>query len=324
MATVEARTPSESRRALRFLLEHLPWLLSALLLTATVALVPAFRRVVFWEHLCQQYFAPALLALALTPVILTGGIDLSVGSVTVFASVVGGVLMRDAGWPVAAALAAAALAGALAGLINGALVVLGVVPLVATLATRELFRGLALSLGGTNAVTDLPAALGDIWHTPVLGLPLPLVLVVALFVLTWLVVHHTWVGRMLFAVGDNEQAARFAGVPVRRLKLSLYTTVGLVAGLCGACLLMRYGSAKATAEKTLELTAITCVILGGVRITGGAGHVAGTLLGTLTVVTLLAAMTSVPPTGRDVVLGVLLLAVAGSNEAARRGARRLG
>ncbi len=301
---------------------HFPWLVAGLILVTTVVFVPGFQRPGFWLNQAEQYFAPAVLALVLTPVVLTGGIDLSVGSVTVFVSVVVGALLRDARWPVAVALLAGLFAGLGAGLLNGGLVGLGVAPLVATLATRELFRGLAFTIGGDTPVTGLPPALTALWEVRVLGVPVYLGLVGLLFAATYFLVHHTWVGRMLFAVGDNEEASRFAGVPVRRLKLGLYACSGLAAGLCGVGLVVRVGAAKANAETALELTAITCVVLGGIRITGGSGHVAGTLLGILTVATLLTGLTEVPPEGQNIVLGVLLIGVAVSNEAARRWAGR--
>jgi ribose/xylose/arabinose/galactoside ABC-type transport system permease subunit len=310
------------RRAAAFLLDHLPWLLAAVLLAVTVLSVPAFRKAAYWRNLPEDYFAEAVLALALTPVVLTGGIDLSVGSVTVFAGVVAGILMRDGHWPVAAALAGAVAAGMLAGLANGTLVAVGVVPLVATLATRELFRGLASTLSGGERVSDLPRRLEEIWSTPVLGQPLPLVVFAGLAVAAYAVVHHTWVGRMVFAVGDNEEAARFAGVPVRRLKVGLYAVSGLLAGICGAADVLHNQAASAEGQKSLELTAIACVVLGGVRVTGGSGHVGGTLLGILTVVVLLAALAGVGPQAREVALGALVVAVAAGNEAARRAAAR--
>jgi ribose/xylose/arabinose/galactoside ABC-type transport system permease subunit len=306
------------RTHLTLALEHLPWLLAVLLLVVTVLYVPAFRRLDYWLSLSEQYFAPAVLALALTPIVLTGGIDLSIGSVTVFVSVVIGVLLRDAGWSIPVAMLAGLLAGWLAGLLNGLLVMVGVVPLVVTLATRELFRGLAFSLCGDDPPTRLPPELGDLWDAPVLGLPLPLLVIGVLLVLTYVFVHYTWVGRALYAIGDNEVAARFAGLPVRRIKLAIYAASGALAGLCGMAVVLRFGAAKADAEKSLELTAVAAVVLGGIRITGGAGHVAGTLLGILTVAVLLAGLNEVPPNGRDMVLGVLLVTVAVCNEAAAR------
>jgi ribose/xylose/arabinose/galactoside ABC-type transport system permease subunit len=321
----DSRHPPSARSfsALLFLLEHLPWLIALLILGVVATVSPAFRSPTYWVNLAQQYFAPAVLALALTPIVLTGGIDLSVGSVTVFSSVIVGVLLRDAGCSLPVALLAGAAAGLLAGVVNGSLAVLGVVPLVATLATRELFRGLALSIGGDTSVSGLSQSVGNIWQSRVLGLPPPVLIGAIVFVLTYLMVHHTWIGRMLYAIGDNETAARFAGLPVRRVKLAIYAACGLAAGICGCAIVLRFGSASATAEKSLELTAIACVVLGGVRVTGGYGHVGGTLLGVATVAALLAGLSTVPPTGRDTVLGALVILVAVCNEAARRTADRL-
>lgn len=311
-----------SRYFLRAALEHIPWLLAALILALMMGHEPAFQRLDYWLSLSEQYFAAAVLALALTPIVLTGGIDLSVGSVTVFVSVVVGVLLRDADWSVPAAMLAGVLAGLLAGLLNGALVMFGVAPLVITLATRELFRGLAFTLSGEAPVTNLPAELNDLWDAPVFGVPLPLVAIGLLLLATYSFVHHTWMGRALYALGDNETAARFAGLPVRRIKLAIYAASGALAGLCGLAVVMRFGAAKADAEKSLELTAIAAVVLGGIRITGGSGHVGGTLLGIITVAVLLAGLHRVPANGRDMVLGVLVITVAVSNEAARRWAAR--
>jgi ribose/xylose/arabinose/galactoside ABC-type transport system permease subunit len=302
----------------RRLLRHTAWLFAGLILLAAFLTAPAFRRPDYWLTLGQQNFAPAALALALLPVMLTGGIDLSVGSVAVLASVVIGLLVRDGHWPPAAALAAGVLTGLLAGLVNGGLVALGVLPLVATLATGVLFRGLAYTLSGDSPVTRFPPGTGAFWRQAPAGVPVPILALGTLALLTYLVVHHTWAGRMLYALGDNEEAARFAGLPVRGLKVALYAWCGLVAGLCGAALVMNYGAAKPDAEKALELSAIACVVLGGVRVTGGAGRVVDVLVGIVTVVALLAWLNSMAPTWRETVTGALLILVAGCNEAAAR------
>lgn len=298
------------RHSAIFLLRYLPWLLSLTLLLLLILNVPAFQRPRYWLSLAPQYFAIAALALALTPIVLTGGIDLSVGSMTVLASVVIGFVWRDLGWRIELALLAGLLAGLLCGLGNGLLVSAGVLPLVATLATRELFRGLAWTISGDDPVTRFPAELTEWWHQPLFGFPISLWGFLALLLLSYLVVHHTWPGRMLFALGDNEQAARFAAIPVRRLQLGLYAWSGLIAGLCGLGLVMRYGAAKADAERSLELLAIACVVMGGIRVTGGSGHVLGTMLGTLTVCVLLAGLSRVASTWRDTVMGTVLITVA--------------
>jgi rhamnose transport system permease protein len=275
--------------------------------------VPAFGRPAYWLELGRQHFVMAALALVLTPIILTGGIDLSVGSTTVLVSVVIGALWKQLGWPLEWAFVGGIAAGLLAGLGNGALVTFGVAPLVATLATREMYRGLAFPLSSADPVR-FPQEMSAFWVGGV-----PLYALAVLSVVAYLVVHHTWVGRLLFALGDNEEAVRFAAQPVRSVKLGLYASAGLVAGLCGAASVLRFGaSARGDADQALELQAIACVVLGGVRITGGGGHVLGTMLGIITLAALLAGMASVGAAWRDTLTGVLLLVVALGNEAAAR------
>ncbi|MFO0880514.1 MAG: ABC transporter permease [Gemmataceae bacterium] len=311
------------RTLLLRLLQYLPWLIAALLLVALVLAVPAFQRLAYWRSLAPQYFAVAALALALTPIVLTGGIDLSIGSMTVLASITIGYVWRDLGMPLGVALAAGVAVGILCGLGNGLLVSLGVLPLVATLATRELYRGVAWLLAGDNPVTQFPPALTLVWNRPLLGVPLALVGLLILLGITYLVVHHTWVGRMLFALGDNAEAVRFAALPTRGVQIGLYAWAGLVAGLCGLGLVLKYGAAKADAERSLELLAIACVVMGGIRVTGGSGHVLGTLLGILTVCTLLAGLTQMASTWRDTAMGGILVAVALADEAGARWLARL-
>jgi rhamnose transport system permease protein len=301
------------------LLRHTSWLLAGALLLGTVLSVKAFRELDYWVLLTHQRFAMAALALALTPIILTGGIDLSVGSVSVLSGVAIGALWQDGGWPLEWAFAGGVLLGLLAGLGNGLFVTLGIAPLVATLATRELYRGLAFTLSSAQP-RPFPASLSTFWREgSVLGLPLPLCVFLFLLVLTYLVVHHTWIGRMLFALGSNEEAARFAAVPVRSLKFGLYAWAGLVAGLCGAVSALYAGVApRANLDSGLELAAIACVVLGGVRITGGAGHVAGTLFGIVTMATLLGGLQFFRATWRDTLTGTLLVVVAINNEVIAR------
>ncbi len=305
------------------ILKSVPLILAGVILLTIVLAVPGFQKAAYWGGLVERYAFAALLALALTPIVLTGGIDISVGSVTVFSSVVIGALWQDLNWPIGWAVLGGIMAGGLAGALNGSLVSAGVLPLVATLATRELFRGLAKRLSGVNGVSGFPAALSDIWNDTLLGMPVPLLVVLVGGLFTYVVVHHTWIGRLLFALGDNETAARFAGAPVRSIKLGIYTAAGLTAGMCGAGLVCQYGAAKADVEPALELTAIACVVLGGVRVTGGSGHVAGTLLGVLTMAALLWGLNAVAPHWRDTMTGALVIVVAIGNEAAQRMARRL-
>jgi ribose/xylose/arabinose/galactoside ABC-type transport system permease subunit len=305
-------------RLLELFAGHAAWIMSAVAILVVVGLLPVLQRPTYWFQLCHQNFAMAMLALALTPIFLTGGIDLSVGSTSVLASILCMGLVQRAGWPLELAFGAAVLAGLMAGLGNAVLVLVGIPALVATLATRQLYRGLAFTLHGGTSFAAVGEADRAWWSEQYGGLPAPLYGIVLLFVMTYLAVHHTWVGRMIFAIGDNAEAARFATVPVRRIKLGLYAWAGLIAGVCGVAAVLEYGSARPDADQTLELAAIACVVLGGVRVTGGSGHVAGTLLGILTLTTLLAAVQKVEDSWRDTVTGALLLLVAIGNEAALR------
>lgn len=300
-----------------------PLLFTAVLLGIVVALDPAFQRGAYWRFLLHNYFPVAILALALTPIVISAGIDLSAGSLTVLSSVIVGVLWRDAGWPIEWALLGGIAAGALAGSINGALVARGVMPLVATLATRELYRGLARRLSGVTGITGFPASLSDWWNSDFLTMPLPLIGLIAIASAAYVVMHHTWIGRMVFALGDNETAARFAGVPAPRLKVMLFTVSGTLAGLCGASVVCEYGSAKSDVFTNLELTAIAAVVLGGVKVTGGHGHIAGVLLGTISLAALLSGLNRVAAEWRDTITGSLLIVVAIVNEFALRQADRL-
>lgn len=298
----------------RLLLRLAPLFAAAAVLAALYVAVPAFSRATYWSSLPREHFATAALALALTPIVLTGGIDLSVGTNAVLSSLVVGVLHVTLGLPFPLAVAGGVLAGLAGGLANAALVNAGVLPLVATLATRELFSGLAVALSGDQGFTAFPADARQLWRTS----PAPLVALAVLWSLTAVAVHRTRFGRWLFALGDNPTAAVFARVPVARVNLALYAWAGLVAGLCGATLTLKYGAAKADAERGLELAAIACVVMGGVRVTGGEGGLFGVVLGVVTVCALASGLTAVASDWRDTVTGVALISVALLGELARR------
>jgi rhamnose transport system substrate-binding protein/rhamnose transport system permease protein len=229
-----------------------------------------------------------LLALALTPIVITGGIDLSSGSLLALGAVVLGGLWRDAGWPVWLAAAAALGVGAAGGALNAWFVAWWrLPPLMVTLGSLSLFRGLAEGLtGGVDNYTSLPPhflALGQGFAGP---MPVQGPVLVVAAIGTWLLVHRTTRGRVYFATGNNEQAARFAGVDVSRRVAELYILSGLAAGLAAIIYVAHLGQAKADAGTGYELTAVTAVVLGGTAINGGSGSVVGTLLGLAAMVVL--------------------------------------
>ncbi len=224
-----------------------------------------------------------LLALVMTPVILTGGIDLSVGSMMGLCAVCFGMLVNDFGLsPAMAALVAVGI-GALGGSLNAALIArLKLPPLIVTLGTFSLFRGLAEALtkgaGSYSAFPDSFLALGN---SDFLGLPVQLWIFFAVAAAVWLLVHRTTFGRSFRAIGFAPEGARYAGIPVERNVSLAYILAGAVAGLAAVILVARIGEARANAGIGYELLAITAVVLGGTSIFGGYGSVTGTLLGYL-------------------------------------------
>jgi rhamnose transport system permease protein len=233
------------------------------------------------RHSCEI----GLLALVMTPVILTGGIDLSVGSALGLSAIVFGKLWQDAHWPIAAAIAGGLATGTLGGGLNALLITwLRLPPLIVTLGTYSLFRGLAEAITHGYVVykgfPDSFLALGnDHW----LGMPeqMPIFILVAIGV--WLLVHRTTFGRSFRAIGYSPEGARFAGLPVNARTALVYILAGLVSALAGIIFTARLGEAKADLGNGYELLAITAVVLGGTSIFGGSGSVHGTLLGTAAV-----------------------------------------
>ena len=222
-----------------------------------------------------------LLALALTPVILTGGIDLSVGSLLGLCAVVLGKLWRDAGVPLPAACALTLMLGAGAGGLNAALIHgLRLPPLIVTLGTYSLFRGLAEALTrGVDTFTNFPASFLLLGQERVAGVPTQAWVLLAAIVVFWLLVHQTTYGRAFRVIGHAPDAARFAGLPVGRHVALAYMLAGLAAGLAAIIYTARLGQAKADAGTGYELLAITAVVLGGTSIFGGTGSNPGTVLG---------------------------------------------
>jgi rhamnose transport system permease protein len=254
-----------------------------------------------------------LLALALTPVIVGGGIDLSVGSLMGLSAVVFGKLWRDAGLPPAAAGLATLGLGAAAGGLNGCLITRGrLPPLIVTLGSFSLFRGLAEGLtGGVDNFTGFPAGflfLGQGYLFGVVPAQLPVFVGVAIGF--WLLLHRTTVGRALFAIGYSPEGARYAGIPVERRVLLVYVLSGVVASLAAVLYVAHLGQAKADAGTGYELLAITAVVLGGTSIFGGRGTVHGTLLGLFAIAVLQNGLrlADLPAELAGILTGLLLLA----------------
>ncbi len=222
-----------------------------------------------------------LLALAMTPIILTGGIDLSVGSLLGLCAILFGKLWRDAGLPIPVAAACTLGIGALAGGLNASLITwLRLPPLIVTLGTYSLFRGLAEAITrGVNTFTNFPASFLQLGQERAFGVPTQVWLFIVVAVGIWLLVHRTTFGRSFRAIGFAPEGARYAGLPVERQLALAYVLAGFVAALAAIIYTARLGQAKADAGTGYELFAITAVVLGGTSIFGGVGSVHGTLLG---------------------------------------------
>lgn len=221
-----------------------------------------------------------VLAIGMTFVIATAGIDLSVGSMVAAAGVAGG-LVVDSG---AVAFVCGALAfGLLLGGINGGAVAYGkVVPFVATLAMLAMARGLALLMSEKNPISLLGAD-GVRWFGTgrIMGIPVSVAIFIGVAIGGWIILNRTRYGRHVVAVGGNREAARIAGVPVRRIVFSVYCLTGLLAGLAAVLLSGRLASASPVAGQLLELDAIGAVVIGGTSLAGGRATIFGTFLGVM-------------------------------------------
>lgn len=252
-----------------------------------------------------------LLALPMTFVIVTGGIDLSVGSIFGLSAILLGVFWHNLGVPLPVAMVFAVIVGGLAGLGNGLIITrFRVPPLIATLATLALYRGLAEGISQARSVRGYPEWFFVLGQGDVLGVPAQLWLLSALAIAAAIVLGLTTFGRTTYAVGANEIAARFSGLNVNRAKLVIYATSGLVAGLAAVIFVSRVSTTRSDMGTGLELDVITAVVLGGTSIFGGRGTIIGTVLGLALMQAMKSglALAGVKGDGTIVVIGAVLIA----------------
>lgn len=255
-----------------------------------------------------------LLALVMTPIILTGGIDLSVGSLLGLCAILFGKLWRDAGLSPALAAVCTLAIGAAGGGLNALLITrLRLPPLIVTLGSFSLFRGLAEAItGGVDNFTGFPDSFLFLGQGYWVGVVPSQVLIFALVATgVWLLVHRTTFGRSFRAIGFAPEGARYSGIPVARRLSLVYVLAGVTAALASLIYVARVGQAKADAGTGYELLAITAVVLGGASIFGGTGTVHGTLLGVVVLAVLKIGLTlsDQPSELAGILTGVLLLAV---------------
>lgn len=233
------------------------------------------------ENVLRQVSINAIIGVGMTCVILTGGIDLSVGSVMALSgTLAAGLLVAGANG--AAALAAGIGVGVALGAANGLFVAFaGMPPIIVTLATMGIARGLALIYTGGYPIDGLPDWVRFFGSGKVLGVQMPVLTMLAVYALAWLMLERMPFGRYVYAIGGNEHATRLSGVRVSRVKLAVYTFAGLTSALAALVLTGRLMSGQPNAGGGFELDAIAAVVMGGTSIAGGRGSIVGTLVGAL-------------------------------------------
>ena len=241
----------------------------------------SFMSVANLTNVARQVSINGILAVGVTFVLLTGGVDLSLGSVVALSGVACATFAHPGDHSVFVPIAVGLLTGAACGLVNGTLVTLGgVAPFIVTLGMMTIARGLALIFSGGRPVADmsneLTALAGDLF-----GIPIPVLCFVGVAAAAWFFLRNFRLGRHIYAVGGNENAARAAGVPDEQVKLFAYGLCGLLAGLAGVVLAARITTGQPNAGQAYELDAIAAVVIGGTSLAGGVGTITGTLLGVL-------------------------------------------
>ncbi len=325
--TVADPAPARRLEAATLLGRVAPLVFLLVLMLVFSVMEPRFFSELNLFNVMRQISITGLIALGMTFVILTGGIDLSVGSIVALAGLVAGAMNKGssantltlddtvvAGYPVIVSVAVAALIGLAAGLLQGvAITTLNVPPFVVTLGGLSAFRGAALLYSGGGPISSFDDAY-RFWGQGKLGpVPVPVIIFLAAALLCHIVLRHTRYGRHIYAIGGNAEAARLSGLNVRGLTLSVYVIVGLFAGLAGFVLSSRLNSAEAVAGQGYELTVIASVVIGGTSLFGGLGGVLGTVVGAILIGVLINGLVlmNVSPYIQQIIIGVIIvLAVA--------------
>lgn len=235
-------------------------------------------------NLLLQVTSNALIAFGMTFVILTGGIDLSVGSILALSSALTAGLLGS-GMPVTLAILISLILGCILGMMNGLLISYGkLAPFIVTLATMTIFRGATLVYTNGNPITK---GLSDtllfqfLGQGYIVGIPFPVIIMFIVFIVLYVLLHKTAFGKSVYAIGGNEKAAYISGVKLNKVKIIIYSISGIMASISGLIITSRLSSAQPTAGASYEMDAIAAVVLGGTSLSGGKGRILGTLIGAL-------------------------------------------
>ena len=235
-------------------------------------------------NLLLQVTSNALIAFGMTFVILTGGIDLSVGSILALSSALTAGLLGS-GMPVTLAILISLILGCILGMMNGLLISYGkLAPFIVTLATMTIFRGATLVYTNGNPITK---GLSDTFlfqflgQGYIVGIPFPVIIMFIVFIVLYVLLHKTAFCKSVYAIGGNEKAAYISGVKLNKVKIIIYSISGIMASISGLIITSRLSSAQPTAGASYEMDAIAAVVLGGTSLSGGKGRILGTLIGAL-------------------------------------------
>lgn len=280
---VETKPENRGVGVFRSLIRSQEFILLVIGVLAIGFLASRTDRLLTADNLLQQgrFLAEVgLIALPMTFIIITGGIDLSVGSIFGMCAILMGHAWSVWGFPLELAIVFALGIGALGGFLNGLFIVwLRVPPLIMTLATLAIYRGIAQGVSEGRSVSQFPDWFAFIGNGNILGIPVQVWILIVAALICGVVLARTVFGRTLYAIGSNETAARFSGLPVNRVKLIIYTVSGFMAALAGYIFVARVTTTRSDMGTGFELDAIAAVVLGGTSIFGGKGSILGTMLG---------------------------------------------
>lgn len=233
------------------------------------------------QNVITQSSVIAVIAIGQSVVILTGGIDLSVGSIVGFVGILGGLLMK-AGMPIGLVCVVLIIMGILIGMSNGALISYGKIPaFIVTLGSLQIIRGVTMVVNSGKPISGFPEGLRAIMNTKIMGMPISILYVFILYAIIMTIMKRTRLGRWIYAIGGNAKAAKLAGVKTRKIELYAYAMSGLFAAVGGILLLSRLSYADPNAGSGYELDAIAAVVIGGIAMSGGKGNIGNTLVGAL-------------------------------------------
>lgn len=288
-------------------------ILALVVLCVLISIItPRFLTLANITNVLNQVAVNAIIAIGMTFVILTGGIDLSVGSILAICGAVSAVTIKSTG-SIVLAIALPIIIGIFVGLINGVVISKGKIQaFVGTLAVMTIFRGVTYVYTNGNPISSLPDSYNSIGNKMIGIIPLPVIITIVVLVIAYYFLTKTRFGRYLYALGGNEDSARLSGINTNKIKTAAYVVCGAAAGLSGIIATSRIGSASPNAGTGFELDAIASVVIGGTSLAGGEGSVIGTIIGALIIGVLNNGLNlmNVSPFYQQIVKGaVILLAV---------------